>query len=233
MMYQRISKEWDDLAGERFETFSRKTDLSYENVLKPHIFNVLSRCDLSNVLDVGCGVGALTKEIAYRSRRITGIDISPISIDIAIENNRLTNIDYSVLNVENLDKTNEYTTVIANMVLMDLPDITPVLSAIYNSMKLDSRFIFTITHPSFWPIYWGYFNDEGFKYKLEIEIEKEFKIKNQLYKGKKTRHFHRPIEYYINNIVQSGFGILSIHELQGNDEEHWYPRFMLFEVQKT
>ena len=146
--------------------------------------------------------------------------------------NQARNIEYKVLHAEELNNNEMYSVVYSNMVLMNMPDICVALHSIHSSMKPKAKFIFTITHPSFWPIYWKYFSDHKFKYNQPLEIEREFRTQNQNYEGKKTRHFHRPIAYYINNLTSSGFRILNLFELSDESEEFWYPRFMMIEVEK-
>lgn len=233
MTYSKIIDEWDSIANDRFLAFENKTDKSYEDVLKPRVLEMLKDNDLSNVLDVGCGVGALTFEVANFSGKITGIDISSTSIEIAKKQNKAKNIEYKVLHAEELSNKEEYSLVYSNMVLMNMPDICDALNSIHCSMIPNAKFIFTITHPSFWPIYWKYFTDHKFKYNQPLEIKREFRTQNQKYEGKKTRHFHRPIEYYINNLTSSGFRIINLYELSDESEEFWYPRFMMIEVEKS
>lgn len=233
MTYSKIINEWDSIANDRYLAFENKTDISYEIVLKPRILEILRGNNLSSVLDVGCGVGALTLEVAKFSDKITGIDISSTSIEIAKKQNKTRNIEYKVMHAEALNNKDEYSLVYSNMVLMNMPDIRVALNSIYSSMKPKAKFVFTITHPSFWPIYWKYFSEHKFKYNQPLEIEREFRTQSQKYEGKKTRHFHRPIEYYINNLTSSGFRILNLFELSDENEELWYPRFMMIEVEKS
>jgi hypothetical protein len=116
---------------------------------------------------------------------------------------------------------------------MNIPDIRLTIKSINNALITGSKFVFTITHPSFWPIYWEYYKEQKFKYIQTIEIERIFRTHNQEYEGKITRHFHRPMECYINTLTSSGFKILNLFELSDEDEGLWYPRFMLIEVEKS
>lgn len=233
MTYSEIVDEWDSIANERYLDLKNKTDKSYENVLKPKMLEMLKANDLTRVLDVGCGVGDLTIAVAKLSGEITGIDISSTSIEIAKKQNMSSNIEYKVLNAEALNKENEYSLVYSNMVLMIMPDIRSALNSIHCSMKPKAKFIFTITHPSFWPIYWRYFSEREFKYNKPCKIKQEFRTQSQKYKGKMASHFHRPIEYYINNLINSDFKIQNLFELSDENEVLWYPRFMMFEVEKS
>ena len=51
-----------------------------------------------------------------------------------------------------------------------------------------------ITHPFFWPKYWGYESEEWYKYNEEIFIENEFSISFEKEMGK-TTYIHRPLSH--------------------------------------
>jgi len=48
----------------------------------------------NTILDIGCGFGALTYELAKRSKKVIGIDLNPKNIAIAKEKYNAPNIDY-------------------------------------------------------------------------------------------------------------------------------------------
>ena len=54
------------------------------------------------VLEIGCGTGLFTKEIAKMSVQLTAIDISPDFIDIARENITDANVGFFVENAYNI-----------------------------------------------------------------------------------------------------------------------------------
>ena len=119
------------------------------------------------------------------------------------------------------------------MVLMNMPKIDNALHSIYNSLKFDARLIFTVSHPAFWPIYWDYYSKNNFNYSKQTELVNEFKTKQKRYTGFYTRHFHRPIESYIRSSISAGFKLIDFKELSDDDSTIWYPRFILFEFEKS
>ncbi|WP_339216685.1 class I SAM-dependent methyltransferase [Ornithinibacillus sp. FSL M8-0202] len=233
---KEIANEWDDISNIRFEQISNNKDLSFNYILKPCILDLIDSCNIENVLDFGCGTGNLTNYIAECSQKVVGIDLSKNSIKIAKRyfnaTENLTFINSSLEEYSNKGNKNNFSLVVANMVLMDVVNLESILKSIKSVLKEDGNFVFTITHPCYWSLYWDYFNKSWFDYKDEIFIEAPFNIsldKN----NQKTTHIHRPLEQYINTLCKEGFIIeemvepvpdskmLSLFPTKDN-----YPRFL-------
>ena len=116
------------------------------------------------------------------------------------------------------------------MVLMDVVNINECIKAISNLLTKGGNFIFSITHPYFWPKYWKYENESWYNYSQELIIESEFKITNQT-TSYKTTHIHRPLSMYTKLLKRFNFEIDSILEIP-NDEKSNYPRFLIINCQK-
>lgn len=231
-----IAIEWDEISNIRFNQISNNKDLSFNYILKPCILDLIKTCNKESVLDFGCGTGNLTKYIAECSNKIVGIDLSKRSIKIAKEHfdtvENLTFICSSIEQYSNEKNTGSFSLVVANMVLMDVINLEDVLKAVKKVLKNNSNFIFTITHPCYWAIYWDYFNKNWFNYKKELFIESNFKIsldENNL----KTTHIHRPLEQYINALCNEGFIIEQMVEPMPAPSKlplfpikNQYPRFL-------
>src|SRR6201985_545927 len=101
--YSQIINEWDSIAFERYSDLANGNDRSYESILKPNLLQELSKCNRSKVLDIGCGVGVFTKELAQISNNVIAIDVSANSIDIAKRQCFLPNITYQVISFEQFE----------------------------------------------------------------------------------------------------------------------------------
>jgi SAM-dependent methyltransferase len=91
-----------------------------------------------NVLDVGCGSGAITREIAdaVRPGLAVGIDVSPQLIDAArIASSRQTNLHFDVADVHDYDRTGSFDIVTAARVLQWIPEPVPALEAMVSLVK--------------------------------------------------------------------------------------------------
>ncbi|MCW3106590.1 MAG: hypothetical protein JWQ09_1096 [Segetibacter sp.] len=224
--YKMLTQEWDEIAEERYRDLSQGNDKSYDEILKPKLLSVLKDCDLTSVIDVGCGVGVFTEELGKISEKVIAIDVSCKSIEIAKTHSVHPHIFYKCVNFTTFTSENKFTLIVSNMTLMTVPDIENVFIKIKSLLSGSGSFVFTITHPSFWPIYWNYFG-EDFDYKKELEVVTEFRTRDKVYKHHQTRHYHRPISFYINLIISHGLVVTKFLELKGKDEVSWYPRFLL------
>lgn len=232
-----ISREWDRIALKRAEQIASGKDLSFSFVLLPAILSFTADSHPAFVLDVGCGPGFLTAEIAPRAKRVVGVDISLANINYAKQRwGGLTNVEFVNASVEDYSLRNnrpDFTLVVANMTLVTVLDLDNVLKSVSRLLQSGGHFVATITHPCFWPIYWGYAAKEWFHYSQEIPIEGTFRISLDDGEGFVTTHVHRPLERYITALARAGFRIDEIREPFPSAEAEakyphpWeYPRFL-------
>jgi hypothetical protein len=118
------------------------------------------------------------------------------------------------------------------MTLMTVVSLDRLAAAVSEMLKTGGHFVFTITHPCFWPAYWGYAGAPWFSYGEEIFIEAPFKISNEA-SDFVTTHIHRPIERYVNVLNSAGFSVIAMvepmpkAEIQALYPEPWhFPRFL-------
>lgn len=226
----RISKEWDSIASTRSRQIRNGLDTSFNNILLPNIISILKKYDLTNVLDVGCGTGELTKEVSKVAKHIDAIDISNESLKLA-KDFCLSDVNISFINssIELFESNSKYSLIYSNMVLMDLENFKTAINSIYSLLEHQGVFVFSIVHPCFWSIYKNYYQSESFDYFTQKEIELPFDIGKE--KGiMKTIHFHRSLEFYVNSLVENKFTIIGIKELTGEDFK--FPRFIMFTCKK-
>jgi ubiquinone/menaquinone biosynthesis C-methylase UbiE len=235
-----IKKEWDCIASVRLQQITSGEDISYRYVLLPTIKDLVCDSTNSEIIDLGCGCGDLSAEIAKISKSVVAVDFSNSCIRIANkEYGKITNLRFEVSSIEELPhkyKHGKFDIAIANMTLMTTMNLIQVLQSVNQLLKPGGVFINTITHPAYWPIYWGYFTEEWFDYNSEIIIEAPFRISKEE-TNLITTHIHRPLHYYINNFRNQGFTIDKVVEPYPPENiislypDRWeYPRFMGFRL---
>ncbi len=221
---------WDHFAEERFFQQINGIDESFDNVLSPAILDEIPMNSRNIILDVGCGAGVLTDKLQKSAFSVDGIDGSEKCISIAKKNyEKNGKIFFYHSYIEDFQTEKRYDFAVANMVLMDLIDLQGAVRNIFNLLKDDGVFIFTITHPCFWHSYWKYTNEEWFDYLREIAIERDFDITNEK-TSFKTAHIHRPLQYYICVLNRNSFYVEKMVELKGKG--FCLPRFILFRCKK-
>lgn len=238
----QIALEWASIANKRYEQIKNGKDLSYIHILTPCILELTTESNFASVIDIGCGAGFLTNKLSKKSKKIIGVDMCSKNISLAVQNNKSSNTDFVNSTMEDFAKKNsepQFTLGISNMTLMTTLKLDKFLKAVHKVLIPKSHFVFTITHPFFWPLYWGYGCEKWFEYKKELIIEGTFKISLENSGNFVTTHIHRPLEKYISSLLKNGFSILNISEpfpnasIQAHYPQNWkYPRFLAIRAQR-
>lgn len=234
-----IATEWDAIAKIRSKQLLGHEDISMDKILIPMLLDMTSDSDFSNVIDLGCGTGYTTKHFYEKSKKLTGIDISSLSIKEAklispeIKFVIKSIEDYSLKNMDN------YSLAISNMTFMDVANLEEVIKSTSDLLKVNAFLVLTITHPYFWPLYWGYEQYKWFDYSKEIEIEANFNISFEDSEYK-TTHYHRPLESYVNLLKKYNLQIVEMREpmptkgIMNQYPSRWeYPRFVGLKCRKV
>lgn len=223
---KQIVEMWNTIADIRYSQIKNGEDDSFSNVLLPNMLSFLDKT-YASILDLGCGNGLFTRELISYSPKITGIDFSEQNIKLAKQLN--TNISFILSNAENYQSSQKFSCVISNMFLMDARNLKSIISNTTNLLEKNGDFIFSITHPCYWPIYWNYYKENWFDYNKEIIIQNNFRIGQQILE-QKTIHFHRPLEMYIQLINENKLELIKMKELKG--KYFSLPRFLLIKCKK-
>ena len=232
----KLVEGWDRLAQERHRQISSGIDLSFDNVIVPTTLGLLGDCDRSVILDVGSGTGEFTARLAEVAGRVIAVEPSRASTAVA------RNVCQDVQNVyffevaleDGVDELEKFgvTAVVAVMSLMTTPDLRKFARAVAELVPRRGRFVAVLTHPCFWPQYWGYSEAVWFRYDREIFLEAPFVISN-CPTDIVTTHIHRPLEFYAMTFAQEGFQLEKLvepvpsAEVQELYPKRWaYPRFI-------
>lgn len=126
-----------------------------------------------HVVDVACGHGRITRELARRGADVAGIDIAGTLISKAreTEQNEPLGIRYIHADVtaQGALGEREFDAAACNFGLSDIDDLDAAIAAVSSALRPDGNFVFSILHPCFaggkdisgsWPATGGYY-DEG------------------------------------------------------------------------
>jgi SAM-dependent methyltransferase len=234
--HSELALEWDQLVEERHRQIAAGDDVSFEHILVPTIFQLLEGADISLVLDIGTGTGDFTARLAGVAERIISFEPSPKSVELARDNCRgASNVYFIQSPLEEAaigyhEKLG--TAAVACMTVMTTPDIEGFAKALASLLENEAKFIAILSHPWFWPRYWGYEKEEWFSYSEEVFIEAPFVI-SRCSTELRTTHVHRPLEMYVSVFSLAGFRLEALVEPMPSPEiealypQPWrYPRFL-------
>lgn len=137
------------------------------------LLGLLGDVDGARVLDVACGHGRISRELAGRGAGVVGVDVSGALIAKAesIEVERPLGIRYVNADIGGIDALDaaSFDAVTCNFGLSDIDDLDACLGAVARALRPGGRFVFAILHPCFagagdvsgsWPSA-GRYHDEG------------------------------------------------------------------------
>lgn len=227
---------WDDYMGDDSNRFHRE-------LIRPYTEQLLQVNAGMTVLDIACGNGNFSRRLLELGADVTAFDYSSNMIERAtLRTKEKDNITYQVLDATDYDAMiglgrQRFDRAVANMALMDIADVTPLVRALTELLKPNGLFVFSITHPCFQTPGMRKIQEteeingniitrnsiQLFDY-LHSETYETFGIRNQ-----PVTHmmFHRTLSYYLNLFFSHGFVLDGISEPSFKKEEEsnrfdWY-----------
>jgi SAM-dependent methyltransferase len=215
---------------------------SYDDEVSTTLFDLIGPLDGLAVLDLACGHGRMSRELARRGARVVGLDISSALLDKAraTEENDPLAIDYrhgdaaspTTLEGEIFDA------VVCSMALADVDDLEGAISTIARALNKGGCFVFSLLHPCFpggehvsgsWPATKRYYDEEWWSADGEAST-----LRRQVGAN------HRMLSTYVNALIRHGLTLQELREPrppQGwertNPEAAAHPVFVVARFVKT
>ena len=160
------------------------------------------------VLDLACGQGRLTRQLARRGAYVVGLDISARLLELAREAEKVDPLGITYVEADatagDLLVDEQFDGITCHFGLSDIDDLGAALAAVSRLLRPGGWFAFSILHPCFpgwgddapssWPTGSGYFA-EGW-----------WLATNSGFRGK-VGASHRMLSTYLNALVDNGLAI--------------------------
>lgn len=173
------------------------------------------------ICDLACGEGFLSRILAARGARVTGVDLSRILLGHARRHSQQANISYILDDAQSLNciTTASMDAVVCNMALMDIPDLSATFTSVRRILVDEGAFVFQILHPCFFTP----FNvdtptvDLDEKGNFKAHRVSRYGLEGKWYSGGigmcgTLGSHHRMISTYLNALAISGFRLAQLHE---------------------
>lgn len=183
------------------------------------LLGLLPACEGRRVLDLACGQGRVSRELARRGAAVVGIDVSAALLERAraAEARRPVGIGYVLADAARPDTLpgETFDGVVCNFGLADIDDLDGALATVSRVLPGGGWFVFSILHPCFpgwdadapstWPPDAGYYA-EGW-----------WRASNTGYRGTVGAN-HRMLSTYLNRLVRHGLAPTDVVEPPPGDE---------------
>lgn len=147
---------WDRAAG-RYAGDCSAVSAFHASIYLPVVDAMLGDVRNKKILEAGCGNGEYAKKLASAGATVIGIDVSPEMIRLALIENAHSSVTYAVMDLTRPlpVQSRSVDIVVANMVLMDLPEIETCTAEFSRILRVGGMFVFSITHPAFFCSDWA------------------------------------------------------------------------------
>lgn len=204
-------------AGDRVGDFDDQGDGARRWLLNPTLFALLGEPSGKRILDAGCGQGYLSRLLARREALVTGVEPAAPwhAAAVACEAAEPLGITYLQADLSTLATTHSqllgtFDVVIANMVLMDIPDYEPAIRSCAAALVPGGVFICTLLHPCF--------EETGAAWLRKRSIETREYLHPYIQPQTFGHFFHRPLSAYINTLLDAGLTLRRMVEPQLSEE---------------
>ncbi|WNS44271.1 class I SAM-dependent methyltransferase [Paenibacillus sp. MMS20-IR301] len=170
------------------------------------------------VLDLGCGFGWHCRYAREQGAdAVVGIDLSANMLERARAMTSDPQIEYRQLAIEDTEfAADEFDTVISSLAIHYINDFALLCRQVQHCLKPGGAFVFSVEHPIYTALAaqdW-HFGPEGEKQHWPVDNYHLEGPRQASFLGHEVTKYHRSTATYINLLLDSGFSLRQISELQ-------------------
>lgn len=228
----RDSGESWDVVAEWWEDRTDGNDVYREHVHGPALLGACGVVDGLDVLDVGCGSGYFSRELARAGARVQAFDYSKNLVGLADEREQVDGlgIDYQVLDAVRLADNyglERLDVVTGCMSITDIEELDAALDGVFRVLKPGGAFCFSLPHPFATPPEnrWWLDDDSGESGRSFTRYFGRRRVASGLNRvagkpdGPEIQVWHMPISEWLELLSEIGFVVERVIEPQPTAEQ--------------
>lgn len=190
-----------------------RIDSPNNSIEKPVIYELLGEFQNKRILDLGCGDAAFGKELLQAgANQYHGVEGSRAMESLAKENLAGLNARISLATMETFDYPKEsYDIVASRLAIHYLPDVERLFKQIYQTLKQQGTFVFSVQHP---------LTTSSFDSKKSGEKRSNWIVDDYFNEGERQEPWidkvvvkhHRTLESYFTALTNAGFSVTGLQE---------------------
>ncbi len=250
-----VRKSWNKGADAWNEFIESGNDYYRLEVHGPALLQACGDVRGLRVLDMGCGQGRFSRELARKGARVIGVDIAEKQIEFALrhEEKQRLGIEYRVMDATRARDHwpgASFDTVTASMVFGDMEDAEGAFRSAYQVLKDRGRLVFSDAHPCTNTAFHEWERDaKGEKKALKIDRYSETGAWTCHWNMKRLKYhwdtpaWRRTLSEWSETIAKTGFLIRRIYEPRPTKEQvkkrpelddcYRLPYFLVFDLVKS
>ena len=173
-----VRRAWNEVSAEMNEFIESGGDYYRDELHGPALLDACGDVNGLDVLDIGCGQGYFSRQLANRGARVTAVDISEKQLEIALthETDQHLGIDYRNLSsteIHNEFIESRFDLITSCMSLHDMADPSAALISSNRVLRTRGQMIISMPHPFTTTPYreWELSEDGE---KLSLKVDKYF-----------------------------------------------------------
>lgn len=214
---------WSELGSEWIEKAQRNDFRMY--YIMPNTIKKFGAVKGQEILDLGCGEGGYSRELAKKGAIVTSVDCSEEPLEYAkkkAEEEQLV-IKHYKRNSNDLYglEDNVFDSILCSMMIMDVEDLNGTLKEIYRVLKPGGKVVISMLHPCFKPpVEHKWFSGDG---EIQVVVKDYYNPTewNGSIAGLESTvvYRHKTLSEYVKSFVGNGFILLDMDEPIPTEEE--------------
>ncbi|GAQ17273.1 biotin biosynthesis protein BioC [Oceanobacillus picturae] len=186
---------------------------SPNNIMEyPALMRFIGDVKGSEILDLGCGDGLFGLDLLEAGcKGYEAVDGSDKMVEAARENlsNESASIHHAPLENWNFP-TNRYDLITSRLVFHYIEDLSGIFERIYQALRADGRFIFSVQHPVLTASKHEALEGKRTSWNVDHYFDLDGRVEKWI--DKEVVKYHRTIEEYFRLLTEAGFQIKNLSE---------------------
>lgn len=225
MKHDSSTIAWNAMGDEWFEL--AQTGESRNCFIMPNMLKFMGDVDGKKILDLGCGEGGYSRQLAKRGAKLVSVDCSEKAIEYAaaLAGREKLQIEHFVRNSNDLFgiESERFDIVLCSMMLMDCEDFEGTVREAARVLKPGGRLFASVLHPCFDGNHDSGIGRQGVGADRQVVVMNYFEPKQweaPLWGGTIPVIWrHRTMEEYVKTFLKAGFTIVDLNEPRASDEQ--------------
>lgn len=145
-------RAWSAVTRAELEAFGDEGDFARRHLLTAQVLDLLGEVAGKTVLDAGAGNGYLARKLARRGACVTALEPTQPMFEYMVAREAEEALHITLLQQDLSTMTQferRFDAVVANMVLLDIPDYRTAVASCVQALKVGGAFVFSLEHPHF------------------------------------------------------------------------------------